>query len=161
MYGRRDVLMNNEERCQIQEVDKISSPDYIWLLINKLGWRRTHALKRFKETLDESIDSSKFPDLLKLKKGDLVEVRSEKEILATLKGSKYAGLSFMPEMLKYCGNRFKVLKKVERYIVEGKGMKKLKNTVILDGVTCDGSWHGGCDRNCYCLWREKWLMRIK
>ena len=101
------------------------------------------------------------PSVLKLKPGELVKIRSEKEILATLDSKgKYKRLSFMPEMLKFCGKKFRVLKRIDNYIVEGLGMRKLKNTVILDGVFCDGSWHGKCDRTCFCLWREKWLKRV-
>lgn len=68
----------------------------------------------------------------------------------------------MPEMIKFCGNQYIVLKRVENYIVEGKQGKRInpKNTVILDGVLCDGKWHGGCDRTCFPLWREKWLKRV-
>jgi len=88
-------------------------------------------------------------------------VRSKKEILSTLdSGGKYAGLSFMPTMVKFCGKQFRVLKRIKRYYLENRGMLRLKNTIILDGVFCDGSWTGGCDRTCICLWREKWLKRV-
>jgi len=154
--------MRNEEKCQIHVIENYSKTDYSWLFINKLGVRRKRALKLFKEKKDNSIDPSKIPSVLNLLPGEIVEVRSEKEIISTLEGSKYNGLSFMPEMLKYCGKKFKVLKRINRYIIEGKKSKCIrpKNTVILEGVFCDGSWHGGCDRTCYCLWREKWLKRV-
>ena len=155
--------MDEKRECQIHEIALISKPDKIWLLIDRLGLRRKRALRRFSRTqvTDNPIDKSTIPSVLKLKKGELIEVRSEKEILATLDGSgKYKGLSLLPEMLKFCGKKLRVLKRTKNYIVEGKGMRILKNTVILDGGFCDGSWHGGCDRTCYCLWREKWLKRI-
>jgi len=136
--------------------------DYLWSFIDRLGIRKRRALTLFKEKKGNSIDASTIPSVLNLQPGEIVEVRTEKEILATLDGSKYRGLSFMPEMLKYCGKRLKVLKRIKRYIIESEKSKciKPKNTVILEGVTCDGSYHGGCDRTCYCLWREKWLKRI-
>lgn len=154
--------MIEKNKCQIQEIKFLYKQDYIWKFIEKLGLRRRRALKRFNDNRDYSIDSSEMPRVLYLEPGEFVEVRSEKEIISTLSGAKYKGLSFMPEMLKFCGKQFKVLKRVEKYIVEGKEPRSIKpkNTVMLDGVFCDGSWHGGCDRTCYCLWREKWLNRV-
>jgi hypothetical protein len=106
------------------------------------------------------IDSSK-PIILNLKPGEIVEVMSEEEILSTLDSSgRYHGLGFMPEMRKFCGKRFKVLKRVDKMMIEGKGMRKLRPTVILEGVFCDGEAHGGCQRTCYCFWREGWLKRV-
>jgi hypothetical protein len=88
-------------------------------------------------------------------------VLSEEEILSTLDSTgRYHGLGFMPEMRKFCGKKFKVLKRVEKMMIEGKGMRKLRPTVILEGVFCDGEAHGGCQRTCYCFWREGWLKRV-
>lgn len=151
------------EKCQIFEIRDISRVDYTWGVINRLEIRRNRALKEFNKYKNVSVDASIFHEVLDLKTGDVVEVRTKEEIIATLKGAKYKGLSFMPEMLKYCGKQFKVLKKVKKYILEGykSTCVKPKNTVILENVFCDGSWHGGCDRTCYCLWREKWLKRVE
>jgi len=102
-------------------------------------------------------------EALNLKPGELVEVRSEKEILVTLDHrGKLKGLSFTPEMRKYCGGRFRVYKKLERIIVEATGeLRTIKSpTVLLEGVICDGKAHGGCDRTCFCFWREAWLKRL-
>jgi len=99
---------------------------------------------------------------LNLKPGDLVEVLSEEEILPTLdtKG-KLRGLDFMPEMKKYCGHRFRVYKRLEKITLETTGeMRNIRNTVLLRGVICDGSAHFGCDRSCFCFWREAWLKKI-
>ena len=154
--------MYKNKPCQILEVESISRVDYFWKIIHKTGIRRKRALKRFHKVKNNEIDPSKIPSVLNLKPEEIVEVRSETEIVATLDGAKYKGLSFMPEMLKFCGKKFKVLKRVEKYIVEGTVGKRvrMKNTVILDGAFCDGSWHGGCDRTCFALWREKWLKRV-
>ncbi len=44
-----------------------------------------------------------------LRAGDWVEVKSADEILATLDAQGcYEALPFMPEMLQYCGRRFRV-----------------------------------------------------
>jgi len=51
----------------------------------------------------------------RLSAGELVEVRSKDEILATLdKNSCLDGLPFMPEMFQYCGMRFRVYKRAHK-----------------------------------------------
>jgi hypothetical protein len=100
---------------------------------------------------------------LNLQLGELVEVRSEKEIFATLdREGKLRGLSFIPEMRKYCGKRFRVYKKLRKIIIETTGeLRTVKTpTVFLEGVFCDGNAHGGCDRSCFFFWREAWLKRV-
>jgi len=100
---------------------------------------------------------------LNLQPGELVEVRSIKEIFATLDDQgKLAGLRFNPEMARFCGRRFKVFKRLEKIITESTGeLRRIKTpTVILEGKYCDGRSHGGCDRSCFCFWREAWLKRV-
>jgi hypothetical protein len=100
---------------------------------------------------------------LNLLSGDLVEVRSAKEIFATLDGQdKLRGLRFTPEMEKFCGKRFKVYRRLNKIILEATGeLRSIKTpTVLLEGVFCDGKAHGGCDRSCFCFWREAWLKKI-
>lgn len=101
-------------------------------------------------------------EVLNLKPGEIVEVKSREEILETLdfKG-RNRGLQFMPEMFRYCGKRFRVLKRVDKMVVSVSGrMRSIPNTVILKGVYCDGKAHGGCQRMCFSLWREIWLRRV-
>lgn len=101
--------------------------------------------------------------VLGLQPGEWVEVRSAKEIFATLDGyDKLRGLQFTPEMAKFCGRRFRVYKRVRNIILEGTGELRRINspTVLLEGVICDGSAHGGCDKSCFCYWREQWLRRV-
>lgn len=99
--------------------------------------------------------------VLDLSPGELVEVRSKKEILATLdENGTLDGLPFIDEMHKYCGSRLRVLKRVNKILVEGEAeMKRITNTVILAGAICDGQAHGGCQRTCPLLWKEAWLKR--
>ena len=99
---------------------------------------------------------------LNLKIGEWVQVRSEDEIRDTLdENGKRKGLFFMPEMRKFCGKKFKVYKKIEKIRLESTGeIRKIKSpTVFLEGVFCDGEYSAGCDRSCYCFWREAWLKR--
>jgi hypothetical protein len=98
-----------------------------------------------------------------LQPGQWVEVKSTKEIFATLDDQdKLAGLRFNPEMTKFCGQKFKVFKKLNKIIIESTGeLRRIKvPTVILEGVYCDGRSHGNCDRSCFCFWREAWLRRV-
>jgi hypothetical protein len=108
-------------------------------------------------------EGTKTPEMtLNLRPGELVEIKRRDEILATLDDSgRNRGLEFSPEMLKYCGQRFRVLNRIENIILEMNGrMQRVKNTVILQGVTCDGMCHRGCPRNNYVYWREIWLRRV-
>jgi hypothetical protein len=100
---------------------------------------------------------------LNLQPGELIEVKSKEEISATLDAKgRNRGLGFSAEMLKYSGKRYRVLRRVDTAINEETSrLRQINNTVILEGVTCDGTAHGGCKRNCYCLWREIWLKRVK
>jgi hypothetical protein len=124
---------------------------------------RIKALRYIKKKTRRSSVSHKFPPVvLNLQPSELVEVLSRKEIFATLDSSgRYQGLPFMPEMLDYCGKRFRVLKRVNKIIVEGVGIRRMRNTVILGRVACDGKFHGGCRRTCLLLWKEIWLKRVQ
>lgn len=96
--------------------------------------------------------------------GEVVEVRSEQEILATLDGyGAIDGMPFMPEMLDHCGKRFRVQKRADKTcntitITEA---RRLYDTVHLEGLRCDGSAHGGCQAQCFLFWKEAWLKRVE
>jgi hypothetical protein len=98
-----------------------------------------------------------------LKPGDWVEVRPMEEISMSLdwKG-KHKGLYFMPEMEQFCGKKFKVFKRVETIKLESNGeIRTIKRpTFFLEGVFCDGSCNGGCDRSCFHFWRDIWLKKL-
>ena len=98
-----------------------------------------------------------------LRRGDLVEVRSPAEILATLdeRGTR-DGLPFMPEMAAFCGRRFVVDRRAERVCdtVHYSGTRRPPNTVLLADLRCDGSAHGGCQAECRILWKESWLRKV-
>lgn len=102
-------------------------------------------------------------ETLALQPGELVEVKSVDEILATLdRNRRHQGLLWMTGMKKYCGRRYRVHKRVQRITLESNGeLRTMKNTVLLDGVMCDGREFGGCDRCCFHFWREVWLKRIQ
>lgn len=101
-------------------------------------------------------------ECLGLKPGELVEVKSRAEIEATLDDCQLTkGLYFQEEMWDFVGQRFRVFKRVDKYVVEATMQTRpIKNTVLLEGVFCDGSHHDGCAANCYHFWREAWLRRV-
>ena len=102
--------------------------------------------------------------VLNLRAGDLVEVRSEREILATLDDTgALDALPFMPEMLAYTGKRLRVYKRADKTcdtIVRPGGGRRMTNTVHLEGLRCDGQAHGGCQAACLLFWKEAWLKRV-
>jgi len=99
-------------------------------------------------------------EVLNLQPGELVRIKSESEIRETLDScGKSRGLAWIPVMNKYCGRECRVLKRVEKIILESTGeIRKAKNTVLLEGVICEGLY--GCDRSCFPFWREVWLERV-
>src|SRR5258705_3639819 len=100
---------------------------------------------------------------LNLKVGEWVEVRSREEILATLdaKGC-LENTPFMPEMFLYCGQQFRVYKRADKTCDpahEPWSIRRVKDSVHLENVRCDGQQHGGCQAGCLIFWKEAWLKR--
>lgn len=143
---------------------------YVWYSSNlgpfqfALGLFRSEILGKFTyKRKRKTRPTKRKSEALNLQPGEWVEVRSVKEIFATLdKEGKLKGLRFIPEMAKFCGKRFKVYKRLEKIILEATGeLRTIKTpTVLLEGVFCDGKAHGGCDRSCFSFWREAWLKRV-
>ncbi len=101
-------------------------------------------------------------ETLDLRVGELVEVRTEEEILATLdEKGELDSLPFMPEMLRWCGEQLTVHKVANKLCdtISGTGMRRMRNAVHLAGVRCDGEAHGGCQTACLVYWKEAWLKR--
>jgi hypothetical protein len=101
-------------------------------------------------------------EALDLRVGDVVEVRSEEEILATLdERGELDSLPFMPEMLRFCGQRFTVHKVANKLCdtISGTGMRRMRDAVHLADVRCDGEAHGGCQTACLLYWKTAWLKR--
>jgi hypothetical protein len=98
--------------------------------------------------------------------GDRVRVRPFEEIRQTLdEKNKCHGCAFLAPMRQFCGREFRVAKRVHRFFDENRWrMLKSRNTVLLEGVYCDGSFGHpdtrGCDRLCFLFWRTEWLERV-
>ncbi|HEV2326920.1 MAG TPA: hypothetical protein VGS10_23480 [Terracidiphilus sp.] len=102
------------------------------------------------------------PRQLDLRAGELVEIRSLDEILATLddRGERDS-LPFMPEMQAWCGRQARVFRRVDKIFdwITSSGLRRMQDTVILEGLRCDGRDHSGCQADCPVLWKEAWLRR--
>ena len=109
-------------------------------------------------------DSATISSAKGLRVGDLVEVRSANEIMATLdERGELENLPFMPEMLKFCGQRLTVDKVAHKLCdtISGSGLHKMENAVHLTDSRCDGTAHGGCQTACLLYWKEAWLKRVE
>jgi hypothetical protein len=100
---------------------------------------------------------------MEIKAGDLVEVRSREEVLATLdEQGCLDGLPFMPEMLPFCGRRFRVQAVAHKTCdtVFNRGGLRVRNALHLEELRCDGSAHGGCQASCLLFWKTSWVRKI-
>jgi hypothetical protein len=102
---------------------------------------------------------------LNLQPGELVRVKSYKEILATLDAkNRNRGMYFDAEMVPYCGGVYRVLRLVTRIVDERTGkIQEFKTpSVILQGAVCQSRYSECrlfCPRSIYPYWREIWLER--
>lgn len=106
--------------------------------------------------------TSQTPEVLDLRPGELVRVRSAAEIFATLDAAgTFDGLPFMPEMVQFCGRTLPVAQRAHKTCA-GDGLpRRMHNTVHLRNVRCDGSAHDGCQAACRVFWKEAWLERAE
>ncbi len=107
---------------------------------------------------------------IKYKPGDIVEVLPPNEIMKTLDPQgTLNNMPFMPEMLKYCGVKFKVKHNINKTCVECLNPNNLivdemrefiwDDVVLLEDLRCDGKYHGNCKINCMIFWRAEWLRK--
>src|SRR2546430_14286651 len=97
--------------------------------------------------------------------GDLVEVKAPDEILQTLDAQGTLDhLPFMPEMVEFCGKRFRVSRRVVKTCFTG-SISTMRvfgadDVVLLDRLRCSGAAHDGCQKACTIFWREAWLRKV-
>jgi len=112
----------------------------------------------------ESLPAERPVDKPRINAGDLVRIRSEAEIRATLnRWGQLKGCKFMSEeMSPYCNTLQRVFKPMERFVDERDYyVKKASGIILLEGLHCQGtSDYGRCDRSCFYFWREEWLEKI-
>jgi len=180
----KEALLPAGTGCQVTELMKATEPLALWHPLRHYWDLSAHTYspkeymayilgriykKTFKRAFGKFARGKITPPIpappvpLGLKSGDFVEVKSAAEIWTTLNiEGKCRGLYFMPGMWDYCGRRLRVLQPIERMMSEKTGeMRVLNQTVILEGVTCDGKAHGGCQRGCYVFWKDAWLKRLE
>jgi hypothetical protein len=101
-----------------------------------------------------------------LRVGDVVEVKPHEEILDTLNARNHnRGMSFDKEMVRYCGQRFRVGDRVTHIINEqtGKMMEFSRPSYILTGTYCTSQYSERrmlCPRRIVPYWREAWLTKV-
>jgi hypothetical protein len=100
---------------------------------------------------------------LDLRPGELVRIKSKREIEVTLDEKQHnRGLFFEGEMARHCGRIARVRGRVERLVDEltGELVEIKSDCIMLEGVVCQGDYHLFCPRGIYSFWREIWLERV-
>jgi hypothetical protein len=136
----------------------------------RTAWRKALRILRLRTMLGVVLpDSDQSPKAPRwgVRIGELVQIRSPDEIAMTLnRRGRNRGLSFAPEMVRYCGKTFRVRDRVERLIDEKTGqMIEISNDcLILDGAVCPGEdgcfSYLFCPRGTYPFWREAWVQPV-
>jgi hypothetical protein len=105
-------------------------------------------------------------DEVEFEVGEMVRVKQYSQILSTLdEGNKNRGLLFDAEMVPFCGNMYRVLKKVTKVINEktGEMLHFKRPCYILEGVICEARYSECrlfCPRALYSFWRGIWLEKV-
>ena len=106
-------------------------------------------------------------EILNLQPGELVRVKSHKEILKTLNTkNRNRGLYWDAEEVPFCGRTYRVLKRVTKIINERTGkMRETKSPcILLDSAMCQARYSECryfCPRSIYSFFHEIWLERIE
>ena len=140
-------------------------------LFNKLQWANRKFLPRLLlinggrsyPYVEGKLEGRTPKEVLDLQPGELVEVKSKEEIFQTLDQTGHnRGLRFDIEMLRYCGQRARVQRRVNRMIDEktGKMIRIGGDCIVLDGFICAADFHQNCPRGIEEYWREIWLRRV-
>lgn len=132
---------------------------FLWMALTNRLWRLISG--RYYNQISGELKKT-LTEELNLQPGEMVEIKGLKEIEATLDSQgRNRGLGFEPEMALHCGHRYQVAEQLRKIIVEDTGkMVQLKNTVILDGLVCQGICVKNCPRENFLYWREIWLRRV-
>jgi hypothetical protein len=135
------------------------------------GWSR-RSLPRFLRFrggrrwrfLEGQVTEGRTPtQILDLQPGELVRIKSRKDIQATLDSKLLnRGMGFEAEMSRFCGRTARVKARATRCIDERTGrMLIMQNPcIILEDIVCEGAYNASCPREFVCWWREAWLERV-
>ena len=136
--------------------ESTGQPDLFYIWTNPPVKTRSWGVRQILKVLSPGIGGGLLAD-------DIVQVRSEVEIRQTLDADgALDGLPFMPEMLRYCGAQFRVFRWADKIndMNTKTGVRRLRDTVLLEGLRCDGSSHDGCQAECQILWKLAWLQKV-
>src|SRR5262249_22828805 len=132
------------------------------------GWQRLWGGPSFPDKEGEVPDGVATPEgSLNLQPGELVRIKPYSEVLRTLNSSnKNRGLYWGSEMVPYCGQTYRVLRRVTQIINErtGKMLPMKGPCIVLDSVICQSRYSHCrlfCPRGIYAYWREIWLERVE
>src|SRR5262249_45229257 len=140
-HGRPDLFLRMNAKRDLRVVRT-----------GELGWG-THFRRLLRRILGRS-----YPLV-----GDLVEVRSLAEIRKTLDDAGCVdGLPYMEEMAAFSGRRFRIFRCVDKIFDYGRSgrLRRIEDVVLLGGLRCNGSAHGGCQASCSLLWKTAWLKPL-
>jgi hypothetical protein len=142
---------------------EIANGDLSWSAFARIATRAARR-RLFPGRKSESLNGTpgkKSRGALGLASGDWVEVKDAAGIVESLdEHGTNCGLGFTPTMIPALGQRHRVLYPIRKIILEQDGkMVHLSNTVVLDGVVCQGNCVNQCPRAEYLYWRESWLDR--
>jgi hypothetical protein len=140
----------------LRHLGPVATGRLVWSKINRLCGRPSAGQGTGRSKASVSDGS----ECLNLQPGELVQVKSQQEVLATLdEHGRHRGLLWMPGMARFCGKTYRVHKRVETIMLESTGeLRKIRHTVLLADVMCENLY--GCDRSCFHYWREGWLRRV-
>ena len=96
----------------------------------------------------------------RLAPGDNVRVLRNERIAATLdEGSRNRGLWFDQEMIKHCGKRSRVSRRIDRIIdiATGRILAMKTPCLVLEGVDSSGEFMRFCAQHELLYWRDVWL----
>src|SRR5262245_49339796 len=94
--------------------------------------------------------------------GDTVRILAVEDIAATLnEKGRHRGLWFDRDMIRHCGRRYTVLRRVDRIIDDATGEMLQMTTpcLVLAGAEASGEFLRFCAQHEYPFWREAWLSR--
>jgi hypothetical protein len=185
--GTRATTASDEDgvryRCQATEMTRATTPLAWWdprQYLREIRSRNVtlaHAIavmmgaflefvKRFRKMPLQGPGGAGRTDL-GLAEGDVVRVRTQEEIRATLDNeSRNRGLWYDWEMKPFSGGTYRVKNRVQRLIDEKTGRMLTipgGDCIILEGVVCSGEhsrWRYFCPRAIPPFWRQAWLERV-
>jgi hypothetical protein len=152
--------------CQSQYIEEIGKKntwfnEKLQYSIRKYRYYK-RAIARNLHLVTDGENAQILPD--QIQPGDVVRVRSKEGINKTLNRFRNTrGCTFFPEMYRYCGQEYKVLKKVEHFFDEANHkMLKCNGIFLLENSYCQGTviYVGECNRNCLLFWHVSWLEKV-